>query len=144
MLVANVLTCNTLPPPPVSMLRQAQVMPGHISRGVRLHPVDATFTSQPFLLNATPLSTYNLNLLDPAGWHTACWVVAVLQNLVGLIPLALLLGEVTEDLAIRLGETVGGLLNATFGEYTLPTRNSCVDTPRAPGFLFYFGLGFAC
>lgn len=38
-----------------------------------------------------------------------------LQNLCGLIPLALLLGEVTEDLALRLGETVGGLLNATFG-----------------------------
>lgn len=43
-------------------------------------------------------------------------VVASLQNLVGLIPLALLLGEVTEDLAIRLGETIGGLLNATFGK----------------------------
>jgi len=42
--------------------------------------------------------------------------VASPQNLVGLIPLALLLGEVTEDLAIRLGETIGGLLNATFGE----------------------------
>eukprot|EP00878_Enallax_costatus_P001697 GHUV01001852.1.p1 GENE.GHUV01001852.1~~GHUV01001852.1.p1 ORF type:complete len:445 (+),score=115.57 GHUV01001852.1:219-1553(+) len=38
-----------------------------------------------------------------------------LLNLCGLIPLALLLGEVTEDLALRLGETVGGLLNATFG-----------------------------
>lgn len=40
-----------------------------------------------------------------------------LQNLTGLIPLALLLGEVTEDLALRLGETIGGLLNATFGEW---------------------------
>ncbi|WIA16600.1 hypothetical protein OEZ85_013267 [Tetradesmus obliquus] len=38
-----------------------------------------------------------------------------LLNLCGLIPLALLLGEVTEDLALRLGETIGGLLNATFG-----------------------------
>jgi Ca2+:H+ antiporter len=45
----------------------------------------------------------------------------VLQNLVGLIPLALLLGEVTEDLAIRLGETIGGLLNATFGKMTKPS-----------------------
>jgi hypothetical protein len=43
-------------------------------------------------------------------------VVSAMQNLVGLIPLALLLGEVTEDLALRLGETIGGLLNATFGE----------------------------
>lgn len=36
-------------------------------------------------------------------------------NFIALIPLALLLGEVTEDLAMRFGETVGGLLNATFG-----------------------------
>ena len=32
------------------------------------------------------------------------------QNLVGLVPLALVLGELTEDLAIRFGEVVGGLL----------------------------------
>jgi hypothetical protein len=36
-------------------------------------------------------------------------------NFIALIPLALILGEVTEDLAIRFGDTVGGLLNATFG-----------------------------
>ena len=38
-----------------------------------------------------------------------------LQNIIGLIPLALILGEITEDLAVRFGPTVGGLLNATFG-----------------------------
>jgi hypothetical protein len=37
------------------------------------------------------------------------------QNFVALVPLALLLGEVTEDLALRFGDTIGGLLNATFG-----------------------------
>lgn len=37
------------------------------------------------------------------------------QNFLALIPLALFLGEVTEDLAARFGDTVGGLLNATFG-----------------------------
>ena len=37
------------------------------------------------------------------------------QNIVGLVPLALILGEITEDLAVRFGPTVGGLLNATFG-----------------------------
>lgn len=36
-------------------------------------------------------------------------------NLAGLIPLALIMGDVTEDLAIRFGDVVGGLLNATFG-----------------------------
>lgn len=37
------------------------------------------------------------------------------QNFAALIPLALILGEVTEDLALRFGQTIGGLLNATFG-----------------------------
>jgi Ca2+:H+ antiporter len=32
-----------------------------------------------------------------------------------LIPLALILGDVTEDLAVRFGDIVGGLMNATFG-----------------------------
>eukprot|EP00775_Hariotina_reticulata_P012174 gene12173-12311_t len=38
-----------------------------------------------------------------------------LQNWLALVPLALLLGNVTEDLATRFGDTIGGLLNATFG-----------------------------
>jgi Ca2+:H+ antiporter len=32
----------------------------------------------------------------------------VLQNWLALVPLALLLGNVTEDLAIRFGDTIGG------------------------------------
>ena len=36
-------------------------------------------------------------------------------NLIALIPLALLLGDVTEDLAEHYGDVIGGLLNATFG-----------------------------
>jgi Ca2+:H+ antiporter len=42
-------------------------------------------------------------------------VALCVQNFVALVPLALLLGEVTEDLALRFGDTIGGLLNATFG-----------------------------
>ncbi len=37
------------------------------------------------------------------------------QNFIALVPLALVLGEVTEDLALRFGDIIGGLLNATFG-----------------------------
>ena len=37
------------------------------------------------------------------------------QNFCGIIPLALILGDVTEDLALRSGEVIGGLVNATFG-----------------------------
>eukprot|EP00931_Biecheleriopsis_adriatica_P054197 TRINITY_DN31865_c0_g2_i1.p1 TRINITY_DN31865_c0_g2~~TRINITY_DN31865_c0_g2_i1.p1 ORF type:complete len:416 (+),score=82.68 TRINITY_DN31865_c0_g2_i1:39-1286(+) len=36
-------------------------------------------------------------------------------NFVAIIPLAWLIGKATEDVAARIGETAGGLLNATFG-----------------------------
>jgi len=36
-------------------------------------------------------------------------------NFIAIIPLAALLSYATEEIAIRVGETVGGLLNATFG-----------------------------
>lgn len=49
--------------------------------------------------------------------HYLHWgpVAVFLLNFAALVPLALLLGEVTEDLAVRFGSTIGGLLNATFG-----------------------------
>lgn len=46
------------------------------------------------------------------GWNPT---LVFVSNFFTLIPLALILGEVTEDLAVRFGETIGGLLNATFG-----------------------------
>ncbi|KAL3135961.1 hypothetical protein ABBQ32_007005 [Trebouxia sp. C0010 RCD-2024] len=60
-----------------------------------------------------------LLLVVPVGWivhfcHLNSVLVFVL-NIIGLIPLALILGEITEDLAVRFGPTIGGLLNATFG-----------------------------
>ena len=49
--------------------------------------------------------------------HYLNWgpVAVFVLNFAALVPLALLLGEVTEDLAVRFGSTIGGLLNATFG-----------------------------
>jgi len=38
-----------------------------------------------------------------------------LFNFVSIIPLAWLIGKATEDVAAKVGETAGGLLNATFG-----------------------------
>ncbi|RUS30959.1 calcium/proton exchanger, partial [Jimgerdemannia flammicorona] len=71
-------------------------------------------------LRAIVLSSY-VNLLVvfiPLGiishflWNpTATFIL----NFLAIIPLAKLLGFATEDLAIRVGETLGGLLNATFG-----------------------------
>lgn len=60
------------------------------------------------LLLVVPLSFCSHYL----NW-SATWVF--LTSFLSLIPLALLLGEVTEDLAIRFGDVIGGLLNATFG-----------------------------
>lgn len=41
--------------------------------------------------------------------------MGAVQNFIGIIPLALILGDVTEDLALRCGDVIGGLVNATFG-----------------------------
>merc|ERR1719284_1849236 len=37
------------------------------------------------------------------------------SNFVAIIPLAWLIGKATEDVSAKVGETAGGLLNATFG-----------------------------
>ncbi|KAI9268754.1 calcium/proton exchanger [Sporodiniella umbellata] len=54
----------------------------------------------------------------PFGWVSHfCWspTVTFTLNFVAIVPLAKLLGFVTEDMALRTGEVLGGLLNATFG-----------------------------
>ena len=46
------------------------------------------------------------------GWSpTATFIL----NFLAIIPLASLLSFATEELAVKLGQTLGGLLNATFG-----------------------------
>ncbi len=47
-------------------------------------------------------------------WHAGGIAVFVASAL-AIIPLAALMGRATEQLAERLGEGIGGLLNATFG-----------------------------
>ena len=49
--------------------------------------------------------------------HYLAWpaMMVFIFNLIAVIPLALILGEITEDLAIRFGDVWGGLINATFG-----------------------------
>lgn len=36
-------------------------------------------------------------------------------NFLAILPLAMILGKATEDIALHTNETIGGLLNATFG-----------------------------
>ena len=40
-------------------------------------------------------------------------------NFIAIIPLAALLSYSTEEIALRIGETLGGLMNATFGYVSL-------------------------
>lgn len=73
------------------------------------------------LTYATLVSSYvNLLLIfvplgiisGAVGWNpTATFVL----NFLAIVPLASLLSFATEELAATLGETLGGLLNATFG-----------------------------
>lgn len=60
------------------------------------------------LFTATPLGFASHYL----GWQPQ-YIFAT--NFVAIIPLAWLIGKATEDVAAKVGETFGGLLNATFG-----------------------------
>ena len=51
--------------------------------------------------------------IDPDA-HTVLFVLSVLA----IVPLAALLSRATESVAARIGDTAGGLLNATFGNLT--------------------------
>ena len=53
--------------------------------------------------------------------------VVFILNFIAIIPLAALLSFATEELSVELGQTLGGLLNATFGNAVeLIVRNSPV------------------
>lgn len=85
----------------------------------RRHPAFALCANPP---QEIVFSSYiNLMLLcAPLGWASAYFkwgaVATFSLNFLALIPLALILGDITEDLAVRFGDVVGGLINATFGE----------------------------
>jgi len=60
-----------------------------------------------------------LFIFAPAGiivnYLNVSAVVVFVVNFIAIIPLAAMLSYATEELALRVGETLGGLLNATFG-----------------------------
>ncbi|CAO0793754.1 unnamed protein product [Mucor circinelloides] len=59
-----------------------------------------------------------LLIFIPLGWASHfVWnpTTTFILNFIAIIPLAKLLGFATEDIALRTGEVIGGLLNATFG-----------------------------
>lgn len=42
-------------------------------------------------------------------------VIIFVMNFIAIVPLAAMLSYATEEIALRTGETIGGLLNASFG-----------------------------
>ena len=61
-----------------------------------------------WLLIAVPIAGYaKLAHLDES--------IQFISSMVGIMPLAFLMGKATEEIATRTSESVGGLLNATFG-----------------------------
>ena len=60
------------------------------------------------LLIAMPITLYaNYAIHNP--------VITFIASMVAIMPLAFLMGQATEEIALRTGESLGGLLNATFG-----------------------------
>ncbi|EAQ88006.1 hypothetical protein CHGG_04625 [Chaetomium globosum CBS 148.51] len=47
--------------------------------------------------------------------HSVDRIAVFVVNFIAIVPLAAMLGFATEEIALRTGETLGGLLNATFG-----------------------------
>ena len=70
------------------------------------------------------------------GWNPT---VTFILNFLAIIPLASLLSFATEELAATVGETLGGLLNATFGNAVelivcsaqYPLKISCRSIPKS-------------
>jgi Ca2+:H+ antiporter len=74
-----------------------------------LHPTRRTFSWRLALLTAVPVSLvlgYVVHAAPVWVFFSAC---------LGVLPLAGYMGEATEHVAHRTGPTIGGLLNATFG-----------------------------
>ncbi len=103
-------------------------------RPAPLTPGPARSCSQEIIFS----SYFNLLLLCvPLGWASAWlhWgaVATFTLNFLALVPLALILGDITEDLAVRFGDVVGGLINATFGERGRQTERGEGRGEGSPG-----------
>jgi len=73
-----------------------------------LRAMDPRDTKLNILLIAVPATVY-FNYVD----HN--YSMAFFSSLVAIMPLAFLMGRATEEIALRTSESLGGLLNATFG-----------------------------
>ncbi|HJM24449.1 MAG TPA: hypothetical protein QF821_02250, partial [Candidatus Thalassarchaeaceae archaeon] len=73
-----------------------------------IRAMDPRDTILNILLIAIPFTVY-FNYIE----HN--YSLAFFSSLVSIMPLAFLMGRATEEIALRTSESLGGLLNATFG-----------------------------
>ena len=73
-----------------------------------LKAMDPRETKLNILLFALPITLY-FNYVDQN------YSMAFFSSLIAIMPLAFLMGRATEEIALRTTESLGGLLNATFG-----------------------------
>lgn len=84
-------------------------MSEHQSESVSvLRAFDPRETKLNFLLLAVPLTAYYAYVAHDS-------TAAFFASMVAIMPLAFLMGRATEEIALRTSESLGGLLNATFG-----------------------------
>jgi len=97
------------PPPVVEDVRTERRLPPHLDKS-RPRPKRAgkRFPASLILLLAIPASVV-LNMQHASS------VLIFITACLGVLPLAGLMGKATEEIAERTGPTIGGLLNATFG-----------------------------
>ncbi|ORX76721.1 calcium/proton exchanger [Anaeromyces robustus] len=114
------------------------------------------------LKNAFTSSSLNVLLIFiPFGIISALFNMSdttiFLCNFIGIIPLAKLLGYSTEELSLRTSETVGGLLNSTFGNAVeliigvMALKNGLIDVVQSSmvgsllsNLLLVLGMCFFC
>jgi Ca2+:H+ antiporter len=94
-------------PPPRSQERSAERTPPSRSAVSPARP-RWRFSWRAALLLAVPVSVV-------LGWLDQSPVLVFVLSCLGVLPLAGYMGEATEHLAAKTGPTIGGLLNATFG-----------------------------
>ena len=73
-----------------------------------IRALDPRDTKLNILLIAIPLTAY-YNYVEQN------YSLAFFSSLVAIMPLAFLMGRATEEIALRTSDSLGGLLNATFG-----------------------------
>jgi hypothetical protein len=131
--------------------------PNDISRGwvaALLKPENKISSKTPSLTtcfrNIVLYSWINILLVFiPIAWamhftHKSDTLIFVFSFL-SIIPLAALLGFATEELALRVGPTLGGLLNATVSIHPVSSLNGCPSSVPALSmgpFLVFFSMGF--